>query len=164
VGWDGIVYLHQPHLREARRLPVGSRHPIKGTLVIAVAVEAANQLTAVGVAERDRHILRGHVEDVDHVPTGEVAGREIKAASPSRRAPDGLPVVGTSARCPMLAAYRHETELAFHGKRDDRLTRRLGRRSLTRQTVLRQRERARLGAELLYDQDVRAIEVDIRAA
>lgn len=35
----------------------------------------------------------------------------------------------------MLAAYQRETELAFHRKRDDRLARRLGQRSLTLETV-----------------------------
>jgi hypothetical protein len=40
---------------------VGSRHAVEGTLMVAVAVEAADQLAAVGVAERDCHVLGGHV-------------------------------------------------------------------------------------------------------
>jgi len=132
--------------------------------VIAVAVETSHQLAAIGVAKRNRHVLGGHVEDVDHVPTREVAGCEIEASIPASRNLDGLPVVGASARGPVLASDRCKAELAFDRQSHDRLSCRIGQRSLARQTVLRQRERARLGAELLHDQDARAIEIDIRAS
>src|SRR5271170_4711867 len=66
-----------------------------------------------GVPERDRHILRGQVEDVDHVPAGEVTRRQVEAPLPARRAPDCLPVVGARARGPVLAADRREAELSF---------------------------------------------------
>lgn len=132
--------------------------------MVAVAVEASHQLAAVGVAERDRHVLGGHVEDVDHVPAREMASGEIEASTPSSRNLDGLPVVGAGTRRPVLASDRRKTELAFDRQSRNRLSCRIGQRSLARQTVLWQRKRARLGAELLYDQDARPVEIDVSAA
>lgn len=62
----------------------------------------------------------------------------------------------------MLASDR--SELTFDRQSCDRLSRWIGQWGLASQAVLRQSERACLGVELLYDQDARAIEVDVRAA
>jgi hypothetical protein len=56
-----------------------------------VPVELADKLPAIGVPERYRHILGGQIQHVDHVPAREMAGGEVEAALPPRRAPDGLP-------------------------------------------------------------------------
>jgi hypothetical protein len=50
--------------------------------VIAVAVKATNQLTAIGVATRDRYVLEGHVKDVDHVPASENGGAQDRGCPP----------------------------------------------------------------------------------
>ena len=93
-----------------------------------------------------------------------MTGGEVEATLPPRRAPDGLPVVGTSARGPMRATDRREAELPFVGQSKNRITRGLGQRSLTRQTVLWRRERAGLRVELLDNTDTRTIEIDVRPA
>jgi hypothetical protein len=59
-----------------------------------MAVEAADEVPSVLVSEHDRHILRGHLKLVDHVPAREVAGGEIEASLPPCGDSDGLPVVG----------------------------------------------------------------------
>jgi hypothetical protein len=63
----------------------------------------------------------------------------------------------------VLASDRRKAELALDRQGRDRLSRRVGQRSLTRQAVLGQRERARLGAELLDNQEARTIQVNVRA-
>ena len=62
----------------------------------------------------------------------------------------------------MRATDRREAELPFVGQSDDRFACGLGQRSLTRQTVLWQRERAGLRVELLDNTDTRTIEIDVR--
>jgi hypothetical protein len=58
---------------------------------------------------------------------------------------------------------RCEAELAFDRQRHERLAGGIGQRRLSRLSVLRQRERARRGAELLDDADARAHQVDVHA-
>src|ERR1700678_541748 len=132
MALDGIVCLHQPHLREARRALAGGRHTLKRPLVVAVPVELADKLPAIGVPERYRHILGRQLQHIDHVPAREMTGSEVEAALPPRRAPDGLPVVGASACGPVRATDRREAELPFVGQSKNRITRGLGQRSLTR--------------------------------
>ena len=80
-------------------------------------------------------------------------GWRDRGSRPPCRALDGLPVVSASARRPVLASDRRKAEFAFDRQSHNRLSRQIGQRSLARHTVLRRRERARLGVEPLHDQD-----------
>ena len=82
--------LDQWHLRQGSRPLVGRCYTIQGALVIAVAIEAADQISAISVAERNRYVLGGHVEDVAIYQHREVAGSEIEASTPSSRNLDSL--------------------------------------------------------------------------
>lgn len=57
----------QPQLRVAGRPLVGSGDSIKCTVAVAVPVEPTDKLASISVSERDRHVLGGKLEHVDHV-------------------------------------------------------------------------------------------------
>jgi hypothetical protein len=129
-----------------------------------VPVELADELAAVGVPERDRDVLGGQLEQVDHVPAREMPSGEVEAPLPPRRRPDRLPVVGARRSSPVAAADRREAELPFDWQREDRLARGLGQRRLPRLAVLRQREGAGHSTELLNHPDAGASEIDVDPA
>src|SRR5712691_11917185 len=56
---------------------------VKRTALVAVPIKPPDEVAAVLVAESNRDVLGGHLEDVDHVPAGEVAGGEVQASLPS---------------------------------------------------------------------------------
>ncbi len=69
LGWHSSVHI-QPHLSEACGALVGDRHSIERAIVVAVPIEPPHQLATVCVPERNRHVLRWQVKDVDHVRSG----------------------------------------------------------------------------------------------
>lgn len=53
------------------RIGVCTNDPIERATLVAVPVEATNEVPAVLVAEGDGHVLGGHLKLVDHVPASE---------------------------------------------------------------------------------------------
>lgn len=111
----------EAQLRVAGEPLIGGRHTFERTVTVTVPIQATYQLAAVGVPESDRNVLRGKLENVDHVPASEVPGRQIQAPLPPCRSPDRLPVVGPCRGGPLLSPDRREAELAFDGQGDKRL-------------------------------------------
>jgi hypothetical protein len=128
--------------------------------LVAVAVEASDEVPAVLMAESDRDILGGHLQLVDHVPAGEMPRHEVETAVSASGGPYGLPVVGAGAWGPVLAAQRDEAEISLARQPQERGAGVCGQRRLAPQMVLRRVEPPRRRAELLSDDDPVAVEVD----
>ena len=123
-------------------------------------VEAAHEVPAVLVPERDRYVLRGHRKDIDHVPASEVASGEIQAPLPAGSGAYGLPVIRPRAWRPMIPTQRNETEVALPRQPLKRRAGMCSQRRLAALAVLRGVELSRRRIELLRDDDPAAGEVD----
>jgi hypothetical protein len=106
----------------SRAYGVCAHDPVERAALVAMTVEATNEVPAVLVAEGNCNILGGHFKLVDHVPAREVPGSEVEASRPPCGGSDGLPVVGTRAWCPVLATQGDEAatrrSLARHAALD----------------------------------------------
>jgi hypothetical protein len=115
---------------------VCAHDPVERAALVAMTVEATNEVPAVLVAEGNCNILGGHFKLVDHVPAREVPGSEVEASRPPCGGSDGLPVVGTRAWRPVLATQRDEAELALASQPRERVAGVRGQRRIRPQMVL----------------------------